>query len=234
MTSVFRRHALEEMVSAEDERTKISGVFEMEDEISSSSSRSHSRVVSWVGKAVDENIPERDEEIVPSSSPSTSESSVMSSNVAQSSSPPATSASSSYTNPSEIEHKRQAASDHPPILTNGELQGGSPSDESSQQLTHARPNNALPISASVPHVKATEKIPPNSSSGPTLWGKLKSTAKKPSRSDLSLGEVTQKDKEKGKMGGIFSSASKGLLSRGSSRPMSSGVYPVQLPLPNKS
>ncbi|KDR84840.1 hypothetical protein GALMADRAFT_217914 [Galerina marginata CBS 339.88] len=217
--SVYRRRPFEDFVTSEDEELRAEGVFEMDDEARAASSH-HSRVVSWTSEAeqVPEEVePEPETNFVPSSSPSTSESSSFLSSsmgASQASSPPGTSAPSSYTGSSDIALRLREAVSSPD--TGQKVLSGITGHSSHPTLVGLR--TVLP---EVTPVKRTQKAPV--SPGPTLWHKLKGNARRPALETDGSESSPRKDKEKRRMSDMFSSASKGLLSRGSSRSLSSGT-----------
>ncbi|KAH9487081.1 Serine/threonine-protein kinase fray2 [Psilocybe cubensis] len=201
-TSVYRRHALEDLAVSED------GVIN-DDRISS---RHQSRLVSWgtnneVPVTVNQNEPIAESAFVPSSSPSTSTSSVQSSDLepSPSSTPPSSSAPSSYTSPSEIEHRLQAASaaenNNSPLTSINEY---------NREPTLVGLNSVLPKSTSTPQDKVSNNKY-SGSPGPNLWNRWKNNTKgSPSRTDLSDGDLTPR-KEKEKENTTFLGAFKDLL-----------------------
>ncbi|KIM48340.1 hypothetical protein M413DRAFT_440065 [Hebeloma cylindrosporum] len=199
-TSVYRRRVLEDFVSAEDEALRAAGgVFEMEEDRRAISTH-HSRIASW---AADPEVPvinetDAEQEIHSLPSSTTSESSILSPSFASSerSTQPATSVPSSFTAPSDIIDKLETAD--------------------SSSLEQANPNPTLVgLKSVLPESAST------ASSAPTLWHLLKNNVKRPSGRHDSFSDTNEgsprKDKESGRMNGIFSGASKGLFSRRSSR-----------------
>jgi hypothetical protein len=69
----------------------------------------------------------------------------------------------------------------------------------------------------------------NASTAPSLWHILKTNVKRPSSRHDSFNDTSQgsprKDKETGRTNGLFSGASKGLFSRGSSRSLAATPSP---------
>jgi len=215
-TSVYRRRVLEDFVSAEDEALQAAGgVFEMEEDRHSTSTR-HSRIASWTSNPEVPVINETDaeQEIHSLSSTATSESSMLNPSFAPSeqSTPPVTSVPSSFTAPSDIIYKLEAAD---------------------SSLEQAEPNptliglkSVLPKSESA----STRGHHHNASTAPTLWHTIKANVKRPSARHDPFGDTSEgsprKDKETGRMNGLFSSgASKGLFSRGSSRSLAATPSP---------
>ncbi|KAF8971425.1 kinase-like domain-containing protein [Flammula alnicola] len=212
-TSVYRRRVLEEFVSAEDQELRTSGVFEMEEDRRTAATASNDPLTEESDGSVVEEA-DTEQEALTSSSPTTSQSSILSSEVGPShvSSPPDTSAPSSYTGSSDLAHRLQAAdpTPEPTASRQGKERLGAIPDHNSDQPTV----RAGPRATGSPAI-------------PTLWHKLKSNVKRPSPSPASSRNDTlqgdnfegspRKDKEKGRVSGMLSSASKGLLSRGSSR-----------------
>lgn len=206
-TSVYRRRVLEDFVSAEDEALQASGgVFEMEEDRHSISTR-HSRIASWTGNPEVPVINETDaeQEIHSLSSTATSESSLLNPSFAPSeqSTPPVTSVPSSFTAPSDMIHKPEGADSREQAEPNPTLIGL---------------ESVLPESESA----STRGHHHNASTAPTLWHTIKSNVKRPSSRHDPFGDTSEgsprKDKETGRMNGLFSGgASKGLFSRGSSR-----------------
>lgn len=203
-TSVYRRRVLEDFVFAEDEALKVSG--EMGEDRHSTFTR-HSRVASWTG---DPEVPviietDAEQEIHPLSSPATSECSILNPSFppSEQSTPAVSSVPSSFTAPSDITHKSEAAD---------------------SSLEQAEANHTLiGLKSVLPESESA------STRAPTLWHILKLNVKRPSSrhdpfDDTSEGSP-RKDKETGRMGGLFSGASKGLFSRNSSRSLAATPSP---------
>ena len=212
-TSVYRRRVLEDLVSAEDEALLASGgVFEMEEDHYPTSTR-HGRIPSWAG---DPEVPVINEayteqEIHSLSSPATSESSILSPSDAPSerSTPLATSVPSSFTPSSDIIHKLEAAD---------------------SALEQAKPDPTLiGLKSILPEPASTRGHHHNASAAPTLWHIIKTNVKRPSSRHNSLDDTSEgsprKDKETGRMNGLFSGSSKSLFSRSSSRSLAATPSP---------
>ncbi|KAF8905436.1 kinase-like domain-containing protein [Gymnopilus junonius] len=217
-TSVYRRRVLEELVSAEN-KSKSSEFFEIED-VDRIKPNPHNRR----GELEDEmEVPITDEnefdpDIVPSSSPSTSVSSVLSSDVAasQMSSQPATSAPSSYTSSPGIAYKPPGA--HSILISD------SSAPLSLSSIEEYGPHRTLVdlktiVSESSPVQRSSNFRPSISPGASKVWNKIKHSVGRPSGDRLDGSH--HKEKDKGRINGMLSSASKSLLSRGSSRSLSS-------------
>ncbi|KAJ3513546.1 hypothetical protein NLJ89_g2888 [Agrocybe chaxingu] len=111
-TSVYRRRALEDLVAAEDEELRAAGL--LMDEGRSSTPGLHGRSVSWASGA-EEPIHEEAEQEPRPSSPSTSESSMLSSGLDDSPSSLPTSAPSSYTDGSPFASRVQSGNSSPKL-----------------------------------------------------------------------------------------------------------------------
>ena len=210
---------LQDYVTAEDEM-KSNGIFEMEEEPERpKSTTQHSRTVSWCSEPDEIEVPiidennESDSDNVASSSPSTS-SSMLSTGMAasQGSSPMTMSAPSSYSGSPVITQKPRGA-EPIPIANSSGLLSSIAEHNTDRTLVGAK----VIVSESPPIQRSANNFKPSISPGASrVWNKIKSSVGRPSTADDSVAR-----KDKGRINGMLSSASKGLLSRGSSWSLSS-------------
>ncbi|KAF8168254.1 kinase-like domain-containing protein [Crassisporium funariophilum] len=242
-TSVYRRRALEDLVSAQDrDDLRAHGIFQLEEEGHSTSTFGHQRSVSWAAEpdvALLEEV-ETEQEAVLSSSPATSDSSVLSSSVAlsQTSSPLDTSAPSSRTEIIESPCRPQAVKAVPTNTPAQKIPTTTTEKHSPSTPVVSKPESPLLTPKSYPRLASRPSTAPSPSSRPSvvpppsasqqgLWRKLTGTVKRPSsRGGPSEGEspevTPRKDKEKSKLTSMFGSGNMSVLSRASSRSLATG------------
>lgn len=220
-TSVYRRGVLEEFVREEDIRLNSEGVFDMDCPKSNGSAAHQLSHVADLESEGDDDAEvgreaEMTDDIPTSSSPSSasaSRSSLLSSDAvpSQESSPPNTSAASSYTSPSDLAQRLSAAD------VAGQKEPQSLANEKTLVGLRSVLPPALPSSKSstTPH----KRHGTGSDNTSKLWSRLKSNVKPRSSTP---NEETPK-KEKVSMTGMLSSASKTLLSRAPSRGLASAT-----------
>jgi len=217
------------MVTAEDNGSHTPEVFVMEEDIhrphnhhhhthhhhnraSTSASSQHSRAVSWAESSdlVEESEAEAEAEVVAPVSPSTSATSLPDDGL--SSSLKTNSISSSFTDASDTACRVNTSQSTPAA------EPLSPIEENTPQLTVTarQPAQTQPTAHSRTPTSSTLKNPsPSSKSQQGLWKKFKTNVKRRSPSEDDVGEGSLR-KEKGKVNSVFSTASKGLLSRSTS------------------
>lgn len=192
------------------------------------------RNMSWAANHDVGPVMESDEiDMAPSSSPATSDSdSLLSANVTTSQGSSPDTAPSSYAETSEIavrskvvptlpkETYKHATTPNPTTVQRETL-------ESTPVASRTQLSQQPPTKTPGPR---TPKQPSTSSGTPTqqgLWSKIKSNVKRPSSRggvDPETPGSERKSKDKGMLGGMFSSASKGLLSQSSTRSLAAGTH----------
>lgn len=218
-TSVYRRRVLEEFVAAEDQQTPptAAALFDADD-FRVKLGRHHHPLRSATqaqspADDLDLDFDDTDVDNRPLSSPSTSQSSILESGTPPSvaSSPPNTSAPSSYASSSYLAQRVRA------VEKNADVMEGSGAT-SLASVTESQTQGTLIGVRSVPTTPVRGGAKTGSSDTSTLWHKLRSNVKRPStkalESDLLEGPPRGKDKDKGKTLGF---STKGLLSRSSAR-----------------
>jgi serine/threonine-protein kinase OSR1/STK39 len=222
-TSLYRRHVLEEFVSAEDEQLRNANLpFEMDED---QTSRFYVASEPWADDTSAVEDADNEQEAISSSSQSSFVSTGPALSQTSSQRPPNTeSAPSSYASSSIPEHERSKAAD-------SLLSSSQPSLSSVEHHTHNTligKKSVLPShSQSTPIRAGPRNI--GSTGTPTLWSKLKSNVKRPSTSadgDTYDGSPRSKEKEKGMLNAMFSGAGKSILSQRSSRSLATCTFSI--------
>lgn len=223
-TSVYRRHVLEDLVSAEDEQLRNADLpFEMDED---QTSQIYVASEPWADDTSAVEDVENEQEAISSSSQSSFVSTEPALSQTSSQLPPNTeSAPSSYASSSIPEHERSKAADS---LLYSSQQSLSSVGEHHTHNTLIGKKSVLPSHSQSTPIRAGPRNT-GSTGTPTLWNKLKSNVKRPSSSgdrDTYDGSPRSKEKEKGMLNAMFSGAGKGILSRRSSRSLATCTFSI--------
>lgn len=214
-TSVYRRRVLEDIVSAEDQQLQMAGIpFEMDDIRSKLNHRHHRHRQFNSVPSEPYELSDFEDESQPPSSPSTSQSSFLSSEVtpSQGSSPPDSSAPSSYSSSSHLDQRLRANKKPDSLSGTGMYSLSSVAEHHPGDSTHVMGAKHVP-----PLTPSRGGLKSASNSTPTLWRKLKSNVKRSSSVktfDTESFDSSPRPKDKTKSTGF---PKKGLLSRSSTR-----------------
>ncbi|KAF8202941.1 STE/STE20/FRAY protein kinase [Pholiota molesta] len=194
-TSLYRRHVLEEFVSAEDEQLRNANLpFEMDED---QTSQFYVASEPWADDTSAVEDADNEQEAISSSSQSSF----------VSTGPALSQTSSQRPQIPNLRHRLM------PALQSPSTNGAKP------QTLYCPRKSVLPSHSQSTPIRAGPRNT-GSTGTPTLWSKLKSNVKRPSTSadgDTYDGSPRSKEKEKGMLNAMFSGAGKSILSQRSSR-----------------